>query len=147
GLLKESMEVRKDQDFCEMETHTKEQLLARTLFNKVLFRWAKHLHDACKLFLLIFSRKDRITSVEFSQNTAQAPHVNWQTISHAQNNFWRPIEARLDIGVDLFILKARRTKVNDLDISLHWVGQKDILRFEIAMNNLVALQQTQTAQH
>lgn len=113
----------------------------------MLLWWPKDLHDARKLFLFILTREDWISREKLRQDTSQTPHVNWQSIGHAQDDFRRPVETRLNVGIDLFVLEAGRSKVDDLDVGFHRMGEEDVFGLEIAVDDLVALQQAQAAEH
>lgn len=92
----------------------KEEFLAGALLNQMLLGWTKNFHDASKLFLLILAGENGYTSEELSEDAADTPHVNWQTVSHSQDNLWGSVETRLNIGINLFVLKAARAEIDDL---------------------------------
>ena len=115
---------------CKKE-HTKEESLSLTAVDEVLIRDAENLHDTRELLLLIFTWEDGKTSVELGQDATQTPHVDSHTIVHAKNDLGRTVETTLNICVHLqavnhrsvntishtfFVLKARTTKVNNLDL-------------------------------
>lgn len=60
---------------------------------------SSNLHDAGYLLHLTLSWEERIARVEFSQNAAQTPHINGHAVVVTQDNFWRAVEAALDVGV------------------------------------------------
>lgn len=72
----------------------------------MLFRRTEYFHDAGQLFLFILTREDGDARVQFSKNATQTPHIDRQTIRHAQNNLGGSVETRLDVGVDFFVLEA-----------------------------------------
>lgn len=113
----------------------------------MLFRGPKNLHNAGQLLLLVLAREDGDTRVEFGQNAAKTPHVNWQAIRHAENDFGRSVESGLDICVDLLVFKTAGAKIDDLEFGMQRVPQKNILGLEITVNDLLLLQQVQRAEH
>jgi hypothetical protein len=113
----------------------------------MLLWWSKYFHNACKLFLFIFAGEDGITGEQFGKDTSKRPHINRDSIAHSQNNFRRAVKAGLDICVHLFVLEATASKINNLDLRVHWVSQQDIFGLEIAMYDALAFQQTKGAKH
>lgn len=113
----------------------------------MLLRWAENLHNTSKLLLLVLSRENRIAGKELRKNAAQTPHVNWQAIAHTQNDLRRSIETRLDVRVNFFVFEATGSKINDLDLGVQRMRKQDVLRFQIAMNDPLSLQQNQRGQH
>lgn len=75
------------------------ELFAGRLFDKMLFGRTENLHNARKLFLLIFTREYGIPGVELCEDTTQTPHVNGKPVAHAEDDFWGSIEPRLDISI------------------------------------------------
>jgi len=106
----------------------------------MLLRGTKDLHDARQLLLLVFARKDGIPCEELGQDATQAPHIDWQSVAHAQNDLGRPVESGLDIRVNLLVLEATRTKVDHFDFRMKWVSKQDIFWFQITMDHSMALQ-------
>ena len=39
---------------------------------------------------------------------------------------WGAIESRLDVCVDLLVLKTAGTEIDNLDFGMHWVGEQNI---------------------
>ena len=76
---------------------------------------------------LVLAREDRVAHCKLSHNAAEAPHVDARRVRNAQDNLRRSVESGLDVGIDAFILEARRSKVNDFDSRLGRVLQKYVL--------------------
>lgn len=112
----------------------------------MLLWWSKHFHDTGQLLLLIFSGEDRISSVKLSQDTANTPHIDCNTVTHTEDNLWRTVESRLNIGIDLLVLEAAGTEIDDLDLRVHRVSKQNIFWLEITVDDLVHLEKKQTAQ-
>jgi hypothetical protein len=93
--------------------------------------------------LLIIAREQRLASIEFSEDAPQTPNIHFFGIPDPEDDLWRSVESTLDIGVDLLISEAARSEVDDFDLPAHGVDAKDILRLEIAMDDLVFLQEDQ----
>jgi len=80
------------------------------------WRWdAFDLHYQLHLFVLTLSWEKRIASVELEEDTAKAPHVNGSGVVEPEDDLWRPIEPRLDVGIDLVVAEAAAPKIDDLD--------------------------------
>lgn len=106
----------------------------------------KHFHNTGQLLLLVFARENRIAGIKLGQDTANTPHINCNTVAHTENNLWGSVESRLNVGVDLFVLKAAGTEIDDLDLRVHRVSKQDIFWLEITVYNLVHLEKKQTTQ-
>lgn len=102
------------------------------------------LHDKLDLFLLVVSWEKWLTCVELSQDASKRPNINFLSVLDSHNDLWRTVETRLNIGVDLLITEAARTKVNNLEVSAHGVSTENILWLEITMNDLMLLQEYQS---
>jgi hypothetical protein len=53
----------------------------------------------------------------------------------------------LDVGVDLLFFATRAAKVNDPDVSFTRFAKQDILGFQVAVNDVLLLQQEQASHH
>lgn len=106
----------------------------------------EHLHYTSKLLLFIFSRENGIPAVELRQDTPQTPHINRHAVRHAKNDLWRAVKTTLDIGIHFLILETTGPKIDDPDFGAHGMNEKDILGFEVTMNNLLGVQECQSAQ-
>ena len=113
----------------------------------MLLRWSKNLHDTSKLLLFILAWENWIASIKLSQDTPKTPHVNWHAIRQAKNYFGGAIEPTLDVRIHLFALKAARPKVDDPDFRSHRMDHENVLRFQIAMNDLLGTKKDQAAQY
>lgn len=112
----------------------------------MLLWWPEHFHNAGQLLLLVLTRENRITSVKLGQDTANTPHINGDPVAHTEDNLWRSVESRLNVRVDLFILEAAGTEIDDFDLRVHRVSKQDIFWLEITVDDLVHLEKKQTAQ-
>lgn len=104
----------------------------------------ENLHDASQLFLFILAGEDGITGIEFRQNTSDAPHIDGHAIRHAEDDFGRPVEARLNVGIHLFVFEATRAKVDDFDLRVHGMCQQNVFRLQIAVDDFMLLEQDQS---
>ena len=107
----------------------------------------ENLHDTRELLLFVFSREYRIACEQFGQYTSHTPHIDGHAIRHAQNDFRRTVETTLDISVHLFVLETTRSEIDRSNVRGQRVNQKDIFRLQIAMDNLLRMQQDQCAKH
>lgn len=83
----------------------------------------ENFHYTRQLLLFVLAREDRVTSKKFSKDTAERPHVNWHPVCHPENDLWRTVEARLDIGIDLLVFHAAGSEVDDLDLRASGMGE------------------------
>ena len=112
-----------------------------------MFLWrTEDFHDAGELLPLILTREDWVACQELGEDAPKGPHVDGHTISHAEYDFGRPIEAGLYVGIDLLILETTGAEIDNFDLGTCWMGEEDILRLKITMDDLVALQQDQAAE-
>ena len=89
------------------------------------------------MIFLVLSREERLADVQFVQDAAEGPHVDGRSIRDAQHDLRRPVETRLDVGVYLFVFKAARSKIDDLDARFVDLSQQDVLWLEIAVDDVV----------
>jgi hypothetical protein len=89
------------------------------------------------VFLLVFAWEKWVAYVELVQNAAKTPHVDRSVVRDSQDDLWSPVESRLDVSVDLLILEATGTEINNFDTGLVYLTEQDILRFQIAVHNVV----------
>lgn len=73
------------------------------------------LHHECHVVLFILSWEQWIANVQLVEDAAKTPHVNGSAIGDAEDNLWRSIESRLDIRINLLILKTATAKIDDLN--------------------------------
>lgn len=95
------------------------------------------LHHDCHMVLFVFAGKEWVTDVKFIKDTAKAPHVYRCLIGNSKHNLWSSIKPWLDISINLFVLKAPRSKVNDLYTWLIDLSQKNILWFQVTVHNII----------
>lgn len=125
----------------------KEKIAARAQLNDVLGRHSLDLHDIGQLLGLVLAREEWVPRVELSHYAAKGPHVNACSVGDAEDNLRSAVKATLDVGVDALILEATATIVDDLDARLVWLLQKDILRLEIAVDNVVVALKFESLQY
>lgn len=79
-------------------------------------RWnSKNLHDEVQLFHFTLAWEDWDASVELDEDAAETPHVNSCRVRDPNDDLWRSVESRLNVGVDPLVREARRAEVDDLD--------------------------------
>ena len=74
--------------------------------------------------------------MQLNKNTAKTPHIDSMAVIHAQQNFRSSIKAALNVGIYLLITATGRTKIDDLNATRVALPQQNILRFQIAVNNI-----------
>lgn len=119
----------------------KKNSLPRAFVDEIFVWNTKDFHDTGQLLLFILAGENWEPSVQLSQNATQTPDIDCHMIVHTKDNFWGAIETTLNIGVDLFVLEAATTEVDDFDSALRRVPQQDILWLEITVNNTVVAHQ------
>ena len=62
-------------------------------------RKAEYLHGAGELLYFVFSRKQRITGVQFGDDAAETPHVDRRRVWQAEDHLRRSVEPRLYVRV------------------------------------------------
>ena len=103
----------------------------------MLGRHTDNIDNELQLFSFIRTGEQREACIEFNHDASKTPHINGHCVWNAKDDLRSSIESGLDIGIDFFIQETSRPKVNDFDSRSVVRFQKDILRFEIAMDNLV----------
>lgn len=121
----------------------KEELLARALFDQVLLWRTKDLHDTGKLLLFVLSGKDRVACEKFCENTTKGPHIDRNAVAHAQDDLWRSVKSRLNVGIHLLILETTGTEIDDFNLGVHWMCKKNVFGLEITMDDALAFQHDQ----
>lgn len=76
----------------------------------------KHIDDPRKLVVLARSREKRQSEEEFDGDASEGPHVDRRRVRETEKDFWRPVESRLDVGVDGRVLVAGGSEVDDFDV-------------------------------
>ena len=66
----------------------------------------KHLHNTRYLIVLARSREKWKSKEQLDGDAAQGPHVDRSCIGNAEQDFWRAVESRLNVGVDRLPLVA-----------------------------------------
>ena len=114
--------------------------LALALSEHCVARDANHLHDQRKLVVLVFAREDRVSHCELSHDAAEAPHVDAGRVRDAKDDLRRAVKPTLDVSVHPLILKTGAAKVDDFDAGLRRVFEQNVLRLEVAVNDIVLFQ-------
>jgi len=89
------------------------------------------------MLLLVFTREEGVADVEFVENAAERPHVNGCVVRDPKNNLRRSVEARLYVGVNFLIFETTTAKVDYFNAGLVNLSQQDVLRFQVAVNNIM----------
>ena len=64
------------------------------------------------MFLFVFTGEQRIARVKFVEDAAEGPHVDASVVGYPEHDFRSAVEARLDVGVYLLVLKASAAKID-----------------------------------
>lgn len=124
-----------------------EQLLPCTFLDEVLLRRPENFHYTGQLLLLVLSRENRYACEELRQDAANTPHINWHPICHPQDDFRGPIESRLDISIDFFVLETAGSEIYDLDFGMQRMAEENVLWFQIAVYDLLLFQDSKRTQN
>lgn len=81
----------------------------------VLRRQTEDLHDTGELLYLVLARKQRISRVQFGQDTTQTPHIDRRAVGKTKNHFWTPVKPRLYIRVNALMTVTRGTEIDDFN--------------------------------
>ena len=114
-----------------------EEVAAGAQLDNILGWDSLDFHDVCELLGLILTREEWITCVQLGHNATEGPHVDACCVRDAQDNLRSTVKTTLDIGVNALVLEAATTIVNNFDARLIWLLEKDILRLEIAVDDVV----------
>ena len=87
----------------------------RASFDEGSGRRAKDFHEHQHLLLLALARKDRESQEEFAENAAHRPNIDRICIGHSDDDLRRSVKPTLDVGVNLVLLEAARTQVDDFN--------------------------------
>ena len=107
-------------------------------------RHADDLDDARQLVVLVLAGERRPPGVQLDEDAAEAPHVDRRAVPRAEDHLRRPVESRLDVRVRLLRLEAARPEVDDLNAAAAELAEEDVLRLEIAVDDVRAEEQRQT---
>ena len=118
-----------------------------SLLNHGMGRQTQDLHKHLHLFRLALPGEDRIAEIEFADDAAERPDIDGGSVHDAHDDFRCAIVPTLNIGIELFPLEAARSRIDDLNPSFIFLFQQYILGFQIAMNNLMPIQEIQPLQH
>ena len=78
-------------------------------------RVANGVGNVLYLFMFVLTREEGDADVHFSKDAACTPDVYAGIIGDAECDFWCPVVARLNVGVDGVVLEAAGPEINDLD--------------------------------
>ena len=93
--------------------------------------------------MFIVPLKERISSVEFCQDAAERPNVNFMSVGKSENDLRRSVEPRLDVGEDLLTELDAGAEICHFYFVSFTVNCENILWLQIAVNNLSVLKEKQ----
>ena len=88
---------------------------AQRYWHEVLGRQAQDFHDEAHLLVLVLAAEQRVSQVQFSDDAAEAPNVEFAIVGQAEDDLGGAVVPALDVGVDGFVLEAAGAEVDDLD--------------------------------
>ena len=75
-------------------------------------------------------------SCHLVDDEAEAPHIDGMVIGDTKENFWCAIVPALDVSETILVLSATAAKVDNLDRRVRLVCEHDVLRLQVAVNDL-----------
>jgi hypothetical protein len=84
-------------------------------WHHVLRRQPQHLDDEAHLLVLVLPAEQRIPEVQFSDDAAEAPDIDFAVVGQSEDDFWGAVVPALDVGVDGLVFEAAGAEVDDLD--------------------------------
>jgi len=115
----------------------KEQVAARAQFDYIIRGDTLDFHDIGELFSFVLSREERVASVKFCHDAAKRPHVDARRVRDSHHDLRRSVETRLNICVNTLPLEAAAAIVDNFDSGLVRLLQQNILRLQIAVDDVV----------
>jgi hypothetical protein len=106
----------------------------------VLLGNAYHLHDARHLVVLRVTREYGISNIQLCHDAAKGPHINGTVVRNPQHDLWCSVKSRLNVSVDALIKEGGAAEVDDFDARLVGFLEQDVLRLEVAVNDLEHLE-------
>ncbi len=103
-------------------------------------RFVAYFHHHGKLFHFIFAREERVSNAEFRHDASEAPHIDGGGVRNSEYDFGCAVEARLNVCVDAFVGEAGRAEVDYFDAGLGRVLEQYVLRFQVAMDDVILLE-------
>ena len=130
--------------FLVDQTLASEEVADQTaLFHHVFRYWPDNADHARKKALNAVVLKQNVAGKELSQNAAETPDVNLVVIAASQDDFGGTVRARLNIAAQVVVDEARAAKVNDLDLTARIRLDQNVLRLQIAVDQLQIMDKAQ----
>ena len=114
-----------------------EDLSARRPGNHGLGWDAFDLHHERHVLFLVLAGEEGVTDVQLVQNAAERPHVDCRAVGNTEDDFWCSVESTLNVGVDLLVLEAATTEIDDFDAGLVDLPEQDVLGLQVAVDDVV----------
>lgn len=89
------------------------------------------------MIFFVFTGEKWLSNVKLIEDAAEGPHVDRTRVTDTQYDFGRAIEPRLDVGVYFLVFEAPGAKVDYFDSGLVNLSKKNILRFQVAVHDVV----------
>ena len=97
---------------------------------KNFFLWhTTNFHYVSQLVCLILPWEQWVTCIQLSQYAAKTPHVYRHSERNPEDDFWSPVESRLDVSVDSLANEAGAPVVDDLDATLVLLFKQNVFWF------------------
>jgi hypothetical protein len=84
--------------------------------------------------MFAFTREDGEAGCELDEDAAEGPHIDGACVGNAKYDFRCTVEPTLNVRVDALVRETRWTKVDNLDAWLVGGLQKDVFRFQVAVD-------------
>jgi hypothetical protein len=90
--------------------------------------------------IFIKSWENRSSTEKFRYDATQTPHIDLMIVIQPQDDLRSSIEARLNVSKCVHPSRARRSKIDDLNIFPPYISEQNIFRLQITMDDLAMLQ-------
>ena len=104
------------------------------------------MHDKRQLLHLTLAWENWDARIQLNQDAAEAPHINACRVWDANYDLRRPVKAGLDVRVNPLVGEAGGSEVDYFDTGLIWALQQDVLRFQVAVDDVFVSEELERLQ-
>jgi hypothetical protein len=90
--------------------------------------------------VFIFSAKERIAEMEFGDDAAERPDIDFAIVRQTEDDLWCSVVSALDVCVDGLALETGGAKIYDFDAGFVHFFKEDVLGLEIGVDYAVAME-------
>lgn len=89
---------------------------------------------------LVLAGEYWIAHSKLSHYAPKRPHVNCRCVGDPQNYVWCTVKPRLNVSVHSLALETTAAKIYNLDSTLCWIFEQNVLGLEITVDYVILLQ-------